>query len=139
MTLLLMLLMMMNTTDLSFMCAGLSNTESGETVYQGADLLTFVHSAQFSRRALLARLDSTETSTCLASVLFRCVPDNDTDTSSTSNDLVPEFAEPVISDCPTHIVIATPLAVCSWPPNNTHNTQHTTRAHCMHNHSAESA
>ena len=76
-----------------------------ETTFLSGDNLTFVNAPQYSRKGVLARVDSTAKGVCVISILLLCDP-------TLNETAAPVMEERVFDDCRTHVVIRSPDAVC---------------------------
>jgi len=87
----------------SFLCATITDPETMDTHFYSGDLLTFVNIPQYSRKALVARVDSTKDGVCVASLILLCDP-------SLNETADPVVQESVIDGCEFNIVIRSPDA-----------------------------
>jgi len=87
----------------SFACGTFLDRVSMETIFLSGDKLTFVNTPQYSRKGVLARIDSTAKNTCVVSILLLCDP-------TLNETSIPIMEEHVIDNCRTHFVIRSPYA-----------------------------
>ena len=89
------------------MCGTFNDLATMETTFLSGDNLTFVNAPQYSRKGVLARVESTAKGVCVISLLLLCDP-------TLNETSVPIMEERVFNDCRAHVVIRSPDAVCYY-------------------------